>query len=84
MHDVFFTFRSVTAAMDAVRLLQRVGIRAGLLRTPESIRSRGCGYSLKLNARHMADAKRHLQEHGVPFERIFRKGEGVRWQEAAP
>ncbi len=48
MHSILVTFRSVTFAQKAQRVLERQGISAFLLRTPKELAQRGCGYSLRL------------------------------------
>ena len=46
----YFTFRSVTLAQRAQRLLTQAGLHAGLLRTPAALESKGCGYSVPVRA----------------------------------
>ena len=42
MNDVFFTFRSVTAAMRGSRLLADQSIRSLTVRTPKLLQEQGC------------------------------------------
>lgn len=44
----YFTFRSMTAAMNAVGKLKRRGIMITPVRTPEHLRKRGCGYCIPI------------------------------------
>lgn len=81
MREIYLSFRSVTSAMEALRLLTGNGIRANLRRTPEAMRSRGCGYSLGIPERKGQDAVSFLRQKGASFERAFRKDESGIWQE---
>ena len=83
MSAVYITFPSVTGAMEGKKLLDRRGIRASLLRTPEALRKRGCGYSLRLSQGAEAEAKALLEGWGIKYERIFREDPRDRWQEVA-
>lgn len=79
MRFIYITFRSVTGAMEAKAILERRGIIAVLRRTPEALRSRGCGYSLRLRLAdgQMAD---HLLTN-IRFEKIFLETAQGKWQE---
>lgn len=78
MKDYYFTFRSVTRAMEAEKRLQRAGMHPYLLRTPAELRKKGCGYSLRLQEGEWEPARAVLTEEG--YERLFRKNGGV-WEE---
>lgn len=75
------TFSSVTRAMEGKRLLAREGITAALRRTPESLRQRGCGYSLRVAQGRVQMAKNLMQHHEIPYQRIFTEQDGGKWQE---
>ena len=64
MNDYYFTFRSVTAAMQGRQLLQRGGITAAAVRTPMELRQQGCGYSLRLPERSYERARALLDRAG--------------------
>lgn len=83
MKEVYLSFRSVTSAMEALRVLTGNGIHANLRRTPETIRSRGCGYSLAVPERKGEEAMNLLRQKGVSFEKVFRRMQGGFWQEVA-
>lgn len=83
MSAVYITFPSVTGAMEGKKLLDRRGIRASLLRTPEALRKRGCGYSLRISRGTELEAKALLEGWDVKFERIFLEDPRGRWQEVA-
>lgn len=48
--------RSLTFAQRTARVLERSGIPAQLLRTPEGLSERGCSYSVKLSERKLKEA----------------------------
>lgn len=48
--------RSLTTAQRMARLLDRSGISASVLRLPGMIDGSGCGYSVKVSERNLADA----------------------------
>ena len=75
------TFSSVTRAMEGKKLLAREGITAALRRTPESLRQRGCGYSLRVAQGRVQMAKNLLQRHEIPYQRIFTEQDGGKWPE---
>ena len=83
MNDYYFTFRSVTAAMQGRQLLQRGGITAAAVRTPMELRQQGCGYSLRVSERVYPRAKALLDRGGAAYRRIYRR-QGDGWQEVVP
>ena len=56
MNDNYFTFRSVTAAMQGSRILGDAGIASITVRTPKQLQQQGCGYSLKLRRQRCVTA----------------------------
>ena len=80
MNDYYFTFRSVTAAMQGRQLLQRSGITAATVRTPMELRQQGCGYSLRLPERSYERARALLDRAGLSYRRVYRRQDG-QWQE---
>lgn len=48
--------RSLTYAQRTAAVLERSGIPAHLLRTPEGLSQRGCSYSVKLSERRLKEA----------------------------
>lgn len=81
MYDDYFTFRSVTGAQRAVRVLERAGISAGLLRTPKQMERMGCGYSVRVRAAQGAAARRELERNQVYYSKIYRRYVDGRWEE---
>lgn len=72
MFEYLFTFRSLTAAQSARRLLQSEGIRAVLGRTSRQQSAHGCAYALRVNEKSGIRALRVLQAHGAPFVHLYR------------
>ena len=83
MYDYFFTFRSVTAAMEAKELLEKSGIKTVLSRTPKSLKQQGCGYSLRLRAESPKPAIGILEREGASYQRLYRRDEAEQWREVA-
>lgn len=76
------TFRSVTYAQRAKRLLDGAGIDSYLHRSPSALADGGCGYcvSLRKNVRAGVQA---LKAEGVSVSRVFGKTAAGEYQEAA-
>lgn len=81
MNDVFFTFRSVTAAMRGSRVLEDLGIRSLTVRTPKQLQEQGCGYSLRLRTSDAVRARQALAQAQLRYSRVYRKDEDGQWQE---
>ena len=77
MQTYFVTFRSVTFAQRAERLLKDAGLRCILQRSPRAMEERGCGYSLNLRATEIHRALALLRQAQVPLRKVYLKsGEG--------
>ncbi len=81
MNAYYFTFRSVTAAMQGNRVLERAGIPAVLSRSPKALQQQGCGYCLRLGERHFFGAKDALLQAEADFIKIYLKTQRGQWQE---
>lgn len=79
MEQYYFTFRSVTAAMEGQKKLERVGIRASMVRTPIGLREQGCGYSLRVSAYAAAEAI--LSQGEKHYQKCYRRSTDGKWQE---
>lgn len=75
MRKDFITFRSITPAQRAQRILRSNGIEAVLQRTPGYIQERGCGYCLRLDALHTAKAVSILERAGMRYSKVYSAGE---------
>ena len=65
------TFRSVTVAQKAEKLLKSGGLFCSLQRTPKTLSERGCGYCLRLRERDGEGAVAQLREHGIPYGKVY-------------
>jgi hypothetical protein len=75
MKKDLITFRSITPAQQAQRLLRRWGVEASLQRTPGYLQERGCSYCLGLHPKDTLRAIRVLEEGKVPFSKLYPGGE---------
>ncbi len=77
MKFYYVTFRSVTFAQRAERILSQAGYRCTLLRTPRWMEEQGCGYALRIWAKDIGDTAALLRGHRVPLRRIYlQQGDG--------
>ena len=63
--------RSLTYAQRTAATLERVGIGAHILRSPKLIAGEGCGYSVKVSERNLAQALTTLARAGLSPKRVF-------------
>ena len=75
MHVYFITFRSVTYAQRAERLLRRGSIDCQLQRTPRWMEEQGCGYCLVIRRGGIMQAVQLLQQNHVQYRKIYQQGE---------
>ena len=75
MKTYFVTFRSVTFAQRAERLLQKQNLRAGVMRTPRWMEEQGCGYALKLWTQDISAVVVLLRENQILLRRVYRQQE---------
>ena len=71
MKVYYITFRSVTFAQRGEQLLQKLGIRVALLRTPKWMESQGCGYSLRIRTADLIPLISLLREKAIVFRRVY-------------
>lgn len=71
MYFYFITFRSVTFAQRAEKLMTKQGYRVSLMRTPRWMEEQGCGYALKLWTNDIAAAVRLLRESRIQLRRVY-------------
>ena len=70
------TFRSVTFAQKAERVLNKAGIGCILQRTPKILSEKGCGYCLRLQMQDAMAAVELLREQDVSYGKIYVLTEG--------
>ncbi len=70
MRTYFITFRSVTYAQRAERILKDSGIRCTLQRAPRAMEERGCGYAINLRY-DISTALGVLRQAQVPMRKVY-------------
>ena len=71
----FITFRSVTFAQRAEKLLNQRGIRVSMMRTPRWMEEQGCGYALKIWTKNILPAVHLLRENRIQLRKVYSQGE---------
>lgn len=83
MNDYYITFRSVTLAQRAERLVSQSGVRCAIGRTPRWMEQQGCGYALRVRCGDIAATVAMLREHQLPLRRVWRQREDGQMEEVA-
>ena len=76
MKKYLITFRSITPAQRAQRVLRSNGIQASIQRTPRWMEDRGCGYSLRMRYLDGERATQLLRQENLLFSRVFLEEDG--------
>lgn len=71
MRFCLITFRSVTPAQRAERVLKEAGVDCSIQRTPRWMSEQGCGYSLRLRQNTVLQAASVLQEKQISYRKIY-------------
>ena len=71
---VLITCRSLTHAQRAAQLLNRSGISAAVVKAPQELSAKGCGYAVSLY-RHAEEAVSILRGYNMLEGRVFSKNE---------
>ena len=69
------TFRSLTYAQRAARVLERAGVTGTVSRVPKAAATRGCAYCIIVAARHKEKALSVLASAGLLPERVLLRHE---------
>lgn len=72
--------RSLTYAQRAAAALERRGISCGIVKAPQLLRDRGCGYALTLS-RRFPEAVELLREKQLLTGRLFQREENGEYRE---
>ena len=83
MGTCMITFRSVTPAQRAEKLLGRAGLDCRLGRTPRRMEEQGCGYSITVRSADPEGLLRLLREHRIAYRRVYLRGEKGEWEDLA-
>ena len=70
MHELL-TFRSLTYAQRASRVLERAGVTATVSRVPKTAAAHGCAYCVIVAQRHRDRALALLASAGLSPERVL-------------
>lgn len=81
MRFYFITFRSVTFAQRAEKLLNQQGYRVSLMRAPRWMEEQGCGYALKLWGGDRLPVVQLLRENQIPLRKVYRQLEDGEMEE---
>ena len=71
MGTLIITFRSVTPAQRAEKLLRGTGIQCDLGRTPRWMEEQGCGYNVRVRWGKSEDISMLLRSHKIPFRKVY-------------
>lgn len=74
MKQSYITFRSVTYAQKAERILKRSGMECTIQRTPKELSKRGCGYCLGIQPRQITQAAQILNRENVEYGKLYATG----------
>ncbi len=80
MTQYLITFRTLTQAQRASRLLERAGFTVTIRRTPADLSRSGCGYALNLR-RGAFEATQLLKENRLWTGKLFRREENGEYRE---
>ncbi len=83
MTQYLISFRTLTQAQRAARLLERTGYTVTLRRIPANLSVSGCGYALTLRTR-VSEAAVLLKERGLWTGKLFRREDSGDFREVMP
>lgn len=72
--------RSLTKAQSSVKLLERAGITAAVVKAPQNLSSGGCGYAVSLH-RKFDEAVSLLSKNNLLNGKLFRRMESGEYAE---
>lgn len=81
MKIYYITFRSVTFAQRAEKVLAAQEIRCSLQRTPRWMEAQGCGYALRIWTKEPEVAVQILKKHSIPMRRLYVQNVGGELEE---
>ena len=74
MEFCLITFRSVTPAQRAERLLKHTGISCNIRRTPRWMETQGCGYGLQVRFADIRLCIQTLNQAEIPYRKVYLLG----------
>ena len=81
MGTYIITFRSVTPAQRAEKLLRSTGLSCHLGRTPRWMEEQGCGYSIRVHNVEADTLVALLRKHKVSFRKLYLQAESGSMEE---
>lgn len=81
MRFYYITFRSVTYAQRAEKLLYQHSVRVSLMRTPRWMEEQGCGYALKLWSNDVMAVVKLLRDSKIQLRKIYAQQENGEMEE---
>ncbi len=78
------TYRSLTYAQRAARVLERAGVTGALSRVPKDAAKRGCAYCVTVAPRHRDRALAVLRGAGLSPERVLLRHDDGTWEAVGP
>lgn len=81
MNWCLITFRSVTRAQRAEKLLTEKRVSCVLQRTPRWMQEQGCGYSLRVPAGEVSGALVLMENGNLPYRKVYCSTDQGKWEE---
>ena len=81
MKKYLITFRSVTFAQKAERIVKRSGIHCMIRRTPKALTDRQCGYCLQLRSWDPEAVLAQLRSAQVQFGKVYGQEDNGEFEE---
>ena len=82
MNQIWISFRSLTYAQRAARVVERRGFSSVLVRLPQGVSKKGCGYALIFRSR-AKEALAVLEREGIPWGQSFTRAESGEFREVS-
>ncbi len=83
MTQYLITFRTLTQAQRAARVLERAGYTVTIRRAPAKLSVSGCGYAIALR-KQVTQAAQFLKERDLWTGKLFRLEEDGEYREVLP
>ncbi len=84
MFEYLFTFRSITQAQMAQRILRQNHISVNLQRSPKQLSKNGCAYALTIAEEHLHFVIQMFRERNLSFSGLYRKTDLQTLEEVQP
>lgn len=81
MKTYYITFRSITFAQRAERLLRQGGVECQMQRTPKWMEQRGCGYCLRIRPADTLRSLELMKRGNASYSKLYAQTEGGKVEE---